>query len=209
LAALDKAKRRPDGRLREVIARVSLATLRAEPGVEERLAEFWTAEWQAGLVGSSGALVDRIAAAGYDGLYIADGDAYVTARGRHATAEDDFVALVARVAARAKAINPDFAIILANAEELYSHPAIRSAVDALARENLLFGGDEPGVANPRSAVVASLHFLSRARRDGRPVLIAERLDPGKDRDEARKLMIQQGFIGSFPSISGPTPNPLR
>jgi uncharacterized protein (TIGR01370 family) len=158
---------------------------------------FWSSDWQAQMSGSSGALVDRLAALGFDGVYIADGDGYLAVRSERPSAEAEFVQLVDRLAQRGKAINPDFAVVLANAEELIAHPAIRSVVDAVAREDLFFGAEETGRPNARSAVVAALHFLDRWRRDGRAVLVVERLADPQHVATARAEFARHGFIGTI------------
>lgn len=217
--AIETLQRRADGRDRVLLARIRVAT--ADLGLLEwlpsgfsgrgaswlgdpapgkpgfRHVRYWQSEWQDLLSGSSGALVDRLAVAGIDGLYIADGGAYMGARKDRPSAEKDLVDLVARLAARGKAINPDFVVVLANGEELIMHPALGPAVDAIAKEDLLYGAEEPGRANSRAAVVASLQFLKRARREGRPVLVSETLEAPQDIAEATRELAAQGFVGSI------------
>lgn len=193
--AIEDLKRGADARSRQVLARISIASTSAEqlhwllgPGQRDVATlpwldtghadkagrwpvSYWMTDWQSLVWGSSTALVDRIASVGFDGIYIADGDSYLAHRAKFEHAEAELVLMIERLASRAKHINPYFVIVLANAEELITHPAIRGSVDAVARQDLMFGTDEMGRANPRSAVVASLHFLARARREGLQVLV--------------------------------------
>jgi cysteinyl-tRNA synthetase len=142
-----------------------------------------------------------LASAGFDGIYIADANVYAEHRKTRQTAESDMVQLVLRLSARGKAINPEFAVVLANAEELIAHPGIRSAVDAVAKEDLLFGSEGVGEANSRPSVVASLHFLERAQRAGHPVLVAEYLEPGLTSADALKQIRDRGFIGTIAPVA--------
>jgi uncharacterized protein (TIGR01370 family) len=220
-AAIDALKRREGGMPRLVLARMTIASASAQQldwmlGVPfgkgtppswldvSRTVKggrwpvaFWSSEWQAQMAGSSSALVDRLAALGFDGVYIADGDGYLAVRGERTSAETEFVQLIDRLAQRGKAINPDFTVVLANAEELIAHPAIRSAIDAVAREDLFFGADETGRPNARSAIVAGLHFLDRWRREGRPVLVAERLFDPRQIAAVRADFARHGFVGTI------------
>lgn len=220
-AAIDALKRRDGSTPRVVLARITVASAsalqldwmlgapfgRSAPPAWLDVSQtgkggrwpvaFWTSDWQAQVAGSSSALVDRLAALGFDGVYIADGDGYLKVRGARPSAETEFVQLVDRLAQRGKAINPDFTVVLANAEELIAHPAIRTAIDAVAREDLFFGADETGRPNARSAVVAGLHFLDRWRRESRPVLVVERLADPQQIAAARAEFARHGFIGTI------------
>ncbi|MFZ4805622.1 MAG: hypothetical protein ACOYLQ_00080 [Hyphomicrobiaceae bacterium] len=228
--AIEALQRRADGSDRVLLARIRIAT--ADLGLLEwlpsgfsgrgagwlgdpapgkpgfRQVRYWQSDWQDLLSGSSSALVDRLAVAGVDGIYIADAGAYTAARKGRPSAEKDLVDLVARLATRGKAINPDFVVVLANGEELIMHPALGTAVDAVAKEDLLFGAEEPGRANPRAAVVASLQFLKRARREGRPVLVSESLDAPQDIAEATRELAAQGFVGSIAPLSARARPPI-
>ena len=213
-AAVEAAKRRSDGSSRLVVARISVATVaepaeaaaaqtaRVRPLDDGRIpVAYWSSVWHDRLYGSSSALVDRLVSAGFDGVYVADADVYVRLRKQWPGAENDMVQLVERLSARAKSMNPAFAVVLANAEELIAHPGIRNAVDALAKEDLLFGSDGVGETNPRSAVVASLHFLERAQRAGQPVLVAEHLEPGPGSADALQKIRERGFIGTIAPVT--------
>lgn len=220
---LEQVKRRADGRTRQVLARIPIASASPDlltwledgsgqmpwaslgKGLADKSGRwpvaFWSTEWQAKVVGSSNAMIDRVAALGFDGVYLADADLYLTMQPERPAAESEMVGLITRIAARAREINPDFAIVLANAEELITHPAVKSAVDAYAREDLMFSADEPGRANARSGVVASLQFLTRARREGQPVLISETVEAPADVAAAKAMFRREGFVGAIQPLA--------
>jgi cysteinyl-tRNA synthetase len=144
---------------------------------------FWEPGWQKLICGSSDAYLDRIMAVGFDGVYIDKADAYYDIGQRHKRIakarpdlEGDMVAFITRLSLYAKSKKPGFQVIMQNAEELLEHGELRDAIDAVAKEELLFGLSGPEQRNTKSEQADARQMLDLARRDGKPVLVVEYLD---------------------------------
>ncbi|MFM9942989.1 MAG: endo alpha-1,4 polygalactosaminidase [Hyphomicrobiaceae bacterium] len=158
---------------------------------------FWDPGWQSLLSGSETAALDRLIAAGFDGVYLDRADTYTQWSSEHPDAKAAMVTLVTHLSAYAKAKNPDFLVALQNAEELLETRKVRGALDLVAKEDLLFGIAGTGAANSERDVAASLGYLKKAQTDGLPVLVVEYLEPGPAADATRKALEQHGFIAHF------------
>lgn len=144
---------------------------------------YWRPEWQQIMCGSPEARLDRILAAGFDGVYLDKCDVYDDLRRRHKAAaasrpdlEADMVAFIARLSAHAKSQRPDFMVVMQNAEDLLARPDLRAALDGVAKEELLFGGERPERPNAPDESAASRTLLDLIAAEGKPVLVVEYLD---------------------------------
>ncbi|WP_089885539.1 MJ1477/TM1410 family putative glycoside hydrolase [Citreimonas salinaria] len=158
---------------------------------------YWTSEWQAILFGTPRAKLDRILAAGFDGVFMDGVDKYMDWPGRGARAQSDMYALVERIASYARARTPGFLIIPNNAENLLDSARYRSTIDAIVKEDLFFGVPGEGQPNDPGMVSWSLRQLRLATNDGLPVLVIEYVtDPGQ-----RSLVVQRlrenRMLGTF------------
>ena len=158
---------------------------------------YWHPDWQRLMFGSPAAAIDRIVAAGFDGVYLDRADVYGLWSSEQPTAKTDMVQLIEKIASYARRQNPEFLVVMQNAEELLSASHLRTSLDAVAKEDLLFGVEGGAKANSKSDVAASLHFLQLARRDGLPILVVEYLDEHQKMDEARRRIQSEGFIPYF------------
>lgn len=158
---------------------------------------FWDADWQGLLMGKRDAALDRIAASGFDGVYLDRAVVLADMTAERPAARDDMAGLVEKVAAYARRLNPGFLVVLQNAEELIGHDSVRRAIDAIAKEDLLYGINGEGLANDSADVTASLHYLKLAQKSGRPVLVVEYLSDRKAADDARRKLAAHGFISYF------------
>ncbi|HRK72103.1 MAG TPA: endo alpha-1,4 polygalactosaminidase [Micropepsaceae bacterium] len=108
---------------------------------------YWDPRWQQILTGEGG-LIDQIAAAGFDGLYLdwVGGFEFepVVARARAAGIDpaDAMTALVAKVSARMKALRPGAIIIPQNAPLLWQRDDFLAAIDAVVQEHTWFSGTD-------------------------------------------------------------------
>jgi len=158
--------------------------------------EYWNPTWQQIIYGNPQSYVDRIVAAGFDGFYIDRADSYYVfgdtklARDRMA---DFFVKLVNYIRSK----QPGAGVMVQNAEELLERPAFMASIDAIAKEDLLYGINGEGLANDSADVTASLHYLKLAQKSGRPVLVVEYLSDRKVADDARRKLAAHGFISYF------------
>lgn len=158
---------------------------------------FWHADWQRIIVGGPESYLARILAAGFDGVYLDRADVFQELANDHPNAEREMVRLVALIAARARAQQPDFLVVLQNAEELVGHRQVRASIDAIAKEDLFFGVNHDGKANPHDMVAASLDDLRRARRSGLKLLAVEYLEDGEAARLALAKARRDGIVMHF------------
>ncbi len=108
---------------------------------------YWDPRWQSVLMGDGG-LIDNIAEAGFDGLYLDWIGGYefepVVARARrdHVDPADAMETLVARISARMKAQRSGAIIIAQNAPALWQRDGFLAAIDAVVQEHTWFAGTD-------------------------------------------------------------------
>ncbi len=158
---------------------------------------FWNPDWKALVFGHRDSALDRIIAAGFDGVYLDRADVYAQWRREHPTAKVDMESFVGEIAAYARQHKPSFLVVMQNAEELLSSQHLRNALDGVAKEDLLFGVAGEGRENSAADVEASLGFLKMARNDGLPVLVIEYIRDNDSVAKARRLIEGEGFVPYF------------
>lgn len=228
LTAVARMKRAPGGGRRTVLAYLSIGEAETyrpywRPSWETRppawLAEenpdwpgnfkvrFWDPDWQAIVA----AELDRRVAQGFDGVYLDIVDAYwhFLDSGERPGAAADMVAFVAALASRARARAPGFRIVPQNAEGLLEDDGYRAVIDAIGKEDLYYGLEGDGVANPADEVAWSRSLLDRLAADRKPVLVVEYLagSPALARDAVARAR-RDGFvplIAARPLATLPTP----
>ena len=158
---------------------------------------FWHPDWKSLIFGQPSAAVDRIIAAGFDGVYLDRADVYSLWRREQPSAKADMIDLITEIASYARQKKPGFLIVLQNAEELLANKQLRQVLDGVAKEDLLYGIEMEGRANPADEVQSSLRYLRQARTDGLPVLVIEYLGELADINAARNRIESEGFIAYF------------
>jgi cysteinyl-tRNA synthetase len=141
--------------------------------------------------------VDRIIDAGFDGVFLDRVDAFDEASKVHPTAEADMMTLVARLSAHAKSRKPGFLVVPQNAEELLQHKAYRDVIDAVAKEDLVFGLKGAEVSNEIEDVQHTSEMLNYLKTDGKPVFIVEYVRSPEKREAAVRQVAPLGFILQF------------
>jgi cysteinyl-tRNA synthetase len=138
---------------------------------------FWDPEWQAILFGSPESYLDRIMAAGFDGVYLDRVDAYEYSdpeRGRSQLAAQ-MIALVRSIATYGRETVPGFIVVSQNGEELLADGSYRRTIDGLGKEDLLYGAEADAQRNSNGDIRASLGYLGRLTSVGKPVFLVEYL----------------------------------
>ncbi len=158
---------------------------------------FWDKDWQRLIYGDQKAALDRLLEAGFDGVYIDRADVYSHWQADHPGAKEDMIRLVTEIADYARRKKPGFLVVLQNAEELLSTKTLRTNLDAVAKEDLLYGIDGSTNANQPGEVTASLQYLQMAKRDGLPILVVEYVDERPKVEAARQRIKTEGFIPYF------------
>jgi cysteinyl-tRNA synthetase, unknown class len=219
-AEVARMKHRPDGSTRVLLAYLSIGEAEryrpywrpdwynplAKPawlGAENRrwvgnfAVEYWNPEWQRLIFGTPTSYLDRILAQGFDGAYLDRADAFFDRQKAHPSARAEMVAFIARLADYAHKRNPQFLIVMQNAEELLEDAPVLEAIDGIAKEDLLYGVRRAEEPNKPDDVAWSIDLLQAAQKAGRKVLVVEYLkDPAKMAAAAMRLM-EEDFIPYF------------
>jgi cysteinyl-tRNA synthetase len=163
---------------------------------------YWDPDWQRLIFGTPNSYLDRLIATGFDGVYldIVDGyefwqDADRAPGGARATAADDMIDFVGRMARYAWSKSPNFYIVPQNGYGLLESDLFRAHISAIGMEDIFFtwanpnsdrSGDE---VKPQSANETAEKFdsLQRAQRDHIPILAVEYL---MDQPGDRRLIAQ-------------------
>ena len=161
---------------------------------------YWHEGWQNLIRGSPQAAIDKLIAAGFDGVYLDRADAYEAWQFERRSAAKDMRHFIAQLARYARKQKPDFVVILQNAEELLEDPDLRQAIDAFAKEDLLYSQDDTGddpVENAKQDIKRTLKYLKLAQQDRRPVLVIEYLQDHASQAAAGERLKLLGFIPYF------------
>jgi len=134
---------------------------------------YWDADWQAIIFGGGDGYLDRILAAGFDGVYLdlIDAYAYYEERGRE-TAARDMVDFVLALAEYARERRPGFLIFPQNAVELaVAFPDYLNAIDGVGQEDIYYGYPDEGRRSPAAFVRPLEQVLARLVEAGKTVLV--------------------------------------
>jgi cysteinyl-tRNA synthetase, unknown class len=161
------------------------------------IVRFWQPDWQRLIFGGPESYLDRIIAAGFDGVSLDRVDVYNFWERQRATAGEDMVQFIAKLSAYAKRLDPNFLIVLHNAEELLDRSPLKRSIDAVVKEELLYGETERQAANDPAGVATSVMRLKKAQRDGIKILAVEYLDDQAKIEFARRTHHQLQFTATF------------
>ncbi len=213
-------KIKPDGTRRLVLAYLSIGeaeryryywkpawdaaeTRPAWLGVENRRwpgdyqVAFPAPEWQGIIFGTPGSYLDRIIAARFDGVFLDRVDAFQDVEETVLGAEDAMSSFVTRLADHARRANPEFLIVMQNAEELAKSKSLLARLDGMVKEDLLYGQDNSELENPKQMVRDTVGYLRRAKRAGLKVLVLEYANTPDKVAAARSLARREGFVIHF------------
>lgn len=162
---------------------------------------FWHREWQRLMYGTDGAYLDRIQQQGFDGIYIDKCDVFEDLR-THAPGiaaarpqmEEDMVAFVRGISRHLKSRDRSFLVVMQNAEALLGHAGLMAAIDAVAKEELIYGVDGTERPNDAEEIKWSRSSLDRARLAGKPVLVVEYLGTQDKVVRAARLTRDFGYV---------------
>jgi cysteinyl-tRNA synthetase len=158
---------------------------------------YWDPQWQQLIFGTPDSYLDRIVAQGFDGVYLDRADAFFQWRKLQPTARADMVSFIARLAEHARKLAPEFLVVMQNAEELLEDAPVLDAIDAIAKEDLLFGVRRAEEPNKPDDVVWSMELLRSAQSAGRKVLVVEYLKDRAKMATAASRIREEGFIPYF------------
>jgi cysteinyl-tRNA synthetase len=161
------------------------------------LVRFWDPAWQSIVFRGENNYLDRIFAAGFDGIYLDRVDVYQEFEKENPSARADMEAFVKEIAAHARSRRPDFLIVPQNAEELLDDASYRAVIDGIAKEDLLYGDGQSKRPNSPKRIEAGVRHLEQMSDDDKPVFVVEYLDRPEDIANARKRLEALGFIPHF------------
>lgn len=154
--------------------------------------KFADPDWQSIIFGTPQSYLDRIIAAGFDGVYLDRVDAFQD-EGQPPEAEEGMVRFVSRICDHARRTDPKFLVVMQNAEELLQHANLRQRLDGIGKEDLIYGADNSAKANPADWVKDSLIYLRKARKAGMSVFTIEYVKDAESTAAVRKLNEREGF----------------
>ncbi|MCH7907597.1 MAG: endo alpha-1,4 polygalactosaminidase [Chloroflexi bacterium] len=162
---------------------------------------YWDPEWQSIVFGSEQAYLDRILAAGFDGVYLDIIDAYefFIERG-HETAQAEIVEFVTAIGEYARQQHPGFLVIPQNAPELALRSDYLAAVDGIGMEGVYFGYDEQDAPTMDSITTDLEYILGVWINAGKLVLTVDyATSPDKVRN-AYKRAASRGFTPTVTDV---------
>ncbi len=211
IAAMQK---KPDGSRRIVIAYLSIGESEnyryywqsewnkkrpAWMGAESRewkgnfLVQYWNPTWQNIIFGNDKSYVDRILAAGFDGFYIDRADAYYR-YGDTPLSRDRMADFVIKLSQYIRSKKPDAGIMIQNAEELLDRPPFLSAIDAIAKEDLVFGITHREERNKPEDIDWSNKLLKSAQDKGKKIFVVEYLTKSQNIASAQDFMAKNDYV---------------
>jgi cysteinyl-tRNA synthetase len=162
--------------------------------------KYWQADWQKLILAD----VDKIMAAGFDGVYLdivdgfetfeQDGKNFIDDRPNPETKQTyrrDMVEWVKAVAARARKTNPAALVIPQNGTQLLMHTDFLAAVDAVGVEDLFTNGDKLQNAADTKYILENLGPMIAAHK---PVLDIEYPKRKERQSQIREQAAQHGFV---------------
>lgn len=158
---------------------------------------FWQEGWQQIILGGRESYLERIIAAGFDGVYLDRADVYAEWLNERPSAKADMIAFIRSIAEAARHRRPGFKIMVQNAEELVDDNSYLSIIDGIAKEDLLFGEKNEGEANQEDEIAYSIGQLQKVKAAGKPVWVIEYLADGGQREAAVKRLAALGFVLTF------------
>jgi cysteinyl-tRNA synthetase, unknown class len=176
---------------------------------ENYAVRYWDEAWQAILMGSANAYLDRLIAAGFDGVYLDKCDVFEDLATRYPNVaaerpdlEADMIALIAKLSANAKAKKPGFIVVVPNAEGLLTDARAKVAIDAVAKEELVFGIEGAQEPNSKDDLAEAKRGLAVAAKAGKPVFVFEYLDDPAKIAQAQQVVSSLGYLLYVSDSSG-------
>jgi cysteinyl-tRNA synthetase len=173
--------------------------------------KYWEPGWQDILFAAAGSYLERIVGAGFDGVYLDRVDAIYQHQDERASALDDMVDLVERLARRGRELKPGFIVVPQNGEELLVLPRYLAHIDGIAKEDLLYGSPTEGEPNSPAQIANSYRWLAHAEAAGLPVMVVEYLADERRRAEALAVLADRGYVPFFAprALDRLAPQPAR
>ncbi len=158
---------------------------------------YWDPGWQNLILGDGDSYLSRLLAAGFDGVYLDRIDTFQEVGAARPSARQDMVRFVTTLAERARQTRPGFLVVPQNGEQLLAEPGYLAAIDAVAKEDLLYGDEADNQRNSIETVSRSMRWLAPAMNRGLPVLVVEYLRDPAMVEPSRSDILRRGFVPYF------------
>ena len=158
---------------------------------------YWSAGWQSLMLGKSDGYLHKILAANFDGVYLDRVDGFLAWQDQVEDAEGLMKGFVRRLAADARKEQPGFLIVQQNAENLLAERAYRDLIDAVAKEDLIYGLEGDAVRNHPESISEATFLLNDMRNQGKPVFVVEYGLNGRQQSCAKSEITELGYIALF------------
>ncbi len=166
------------------------------------IVQFWHPEWKSIIYAAPNgreSYLDKIIEAGFDGVYLDRIDVYSEFEDVNAQARQEMIGFVKSLSTAAKEKsnqrgNSTFFVVAQNAEELLTSDTYRAHIDALAKEDLLYGARENGKPNTEEEVKTSTRLIAKLLDDKKPVFGVEYLKSEPEMQGARSRLSELGLI---------------
>jgi cysteinyl-tRNA synthetase len=146
--------------------------------------QFWEQEWQNLILNDADSYLNRVIDAGFDGVLLDKVDIADEFQGKTpagTVASDLMIQFVRKISIVAKVRKKDFLVFAQNGEGFLEDDTFRSAIDGLAKEQLLFSAGffdpkKPAATPKRNSaddIKWSADLLGRLKAEGKPVLVVE------------------------------------
>jgi len=163
---------------------------------------FWQDGWKDIVFRGRDSYLARIMAAGFDGVYLDRVDMFedypLIAREKPDAARE-MIALVAELAATARAKKPGFIVVPNNGLGLLAYRDFRRAIDGQGLEELLYSETATGVRNNEAKVQDNLALISKLQWDYKPAFTLEYLTTKPAIEAAKAELDGLGIISAFPT----------
>ena len=157
---------------------------------------YWEPEWRQILMGTPESRVDRIIAAGFDGIYLDVIDAYTFFEEENPNAIDEMQKLIKDISDYARALsgNPDFGVFVQNAQELIEvvGPEWVEPLTGIGKEEAFYWAMDDRVADDFRYWNAL--YLAQWVEAGKVVLSVDYVTTAEHRADALADARAQGFV---------------
>ncbi len=149
--------------------------------------------------GDESAPLYRLMDLGFDGVYLDRVDVYEEVVKQCPNAKEKMIDFVVRLAAHARKRNPNFMVILQNAEDLLKSPRMVEALDGVAKESLFHGwgggdGSNKNAINSDDDIRWSVERLDLARKAGRAVFVVDYTTDRAKADVSVRRIRELGYV---------------
>ncbi len=151
-------------------------------------------DWQSLIFGTPGSYLDSIIAAGFDGVYLDRADAFEDGDDATPAKADAMNSYIKRLADHARRLNPRFLVVMQNAEALLRNRSLRTTLDGVAKEDLLYGVDHSETANTKDMVREGLNYLRLGKRAGLKIFLLEYVKSPQSIDKLRAFARRENFL---------------